>query len=193
VGDDDGEDEVSEEVRARCSKGGEVGGGEEEFEEEGESIGVVEVDEERPVKQPTPSLKLSEISSLSSSGGARRRWSSSLGHGSSVDGESGSGTRVDEVLDLVDALEGLVPGSGEDVGGELSPVSGKVEVGIGGEDEEMVEVLGCTGVVSVGVLELSVVVESEDGLGSELGGKERRESKGGQFQSFRSTRNVTRK
>ena len=42
------------------------------------------------------------------------------------------------------------------------------EVGIGGEDAEMVEVICCTAVVAVRVLEFSKVVESGDLIECEL-------------------------
>ena len=38
-------------------------------------------------------------------------------------------------------------------------MGGEVQVGVGGEDPEMVEVVGGTGIVAVGILELAEVVE----------------------------------
>lgn len=154
VGDDDGEDEVSEEVGAGRSDGGEVRRREEEFEEGRESVGVVEVDEKRPVEEPASGLELSEVATLAGSACTCAVWQS--------EGKGRAGSRVDQVPDLLNLLEGGVPRSVEDVGGKLSPVGGKVEVGVGGEDEEVVKVLRGSLVVSVGELVLSEVVERQD-------------------------------
>ena len=70
--------------------------------------------------------------------------------------------RVDRVPQGVELLEGHVPLSGEDVAGELAPVRGHGHLGVGGEDAEVVEVVGSAAIVSVRVLELAEVVECGD-------------------------------
>ena len=56
---------------------------------------------------------------------------------------------VDGFAKGVELFEGDVPLSGEYVARELSPVGGDGEIGVGGEDAEVVEVVGGTAVVSV--------------------------------------------
>ena len=65
---------------------------------------------------------------------------------------------VDGFAKGVELFEGDVPLSGEDVARELSPVGGDGEIGVGGENAEVVEVVCGTAVVAVRILELPEVV-----------------------------------
>lgn len=169
VRDNDGKDEVAEEVRARRPESREVRRREEELEEEREALRVVEENEERPVEEPAPGLELSKVPTLAGRGGGRGGRGTALGLRPGVDASKGrTGPRVDEVLEFVDLLERVVPGSAEDVGRKLAPVGREVEVEVRREDEEVVEVLRRAAVVSVGELELAVMVEGENRVRVEL-------------------------
>ncbi len=74
----------------------------------------------------------------------------------------GGGTSVDGFAEGVELFESDVPLTGEDVARELAPVGRYGEIGVGGEDAEVVEVVGSTAVVSVRVLEFAKVVERGD-------------------------------
>jgi hypothetical protein len=89
---------------------------------------VVEVDEEGPVHKPCPGVELHE-SRLGSIGGG--------GRGGRCE-ECAGGARVDSFAEGIQLFKCDVPPTGKDVGGELAPVSGSVEVVIGGEDAEVV-------------------------------------------------------
>ena len=77
-----------------------------------------------------------------------------LGHGGS--------TSIDGLAKRVEFLQCGVPLAGEDIAGQLAPMGGDGEIGVSGEDAEVVEVIGGTAVVSVRVLELAKVVEGCD-------------------------------
>ena len=81
----------------------------------------------------------------------------------------GGGTRIDSLAEGVELLECNIPLTGEDVTGKLAPVGGDGEIGVGGEDAEVVEIIGSAAVIAVRVLEFSKVVESGDMLERDLG------------------------
>ena len=81
---------------------------------------------------------------------------------------NGGSTSVDGFAKGVELLEGDVPLAGEDVAGELSPVCRDGEIRVGGEDAEVVEIVGSPAVVPVRVLEFAEVVEGGDLLKSDL-------------------------
>ena len=87
-----------------------------------------------------------------------------VGVGRGGGGELGHGgcTGVDGFAERVELFECDVPLASENVAGELAPVGGDGKIGVGGEDAEVVEVVGGAAVVSVRVLEFSKVVECGD-------------------------------
>ena len=91
--------------------------------------------------------------------------------GSRGGGELGHGgcTSIDGLAKRVEFLERGVPLAGEDIAGQLAPMGGDGEIGVGGEDAEVVEVVGSAAVISVRVLELAKVVEGGDLFESNLG------------------------
>ena len=114
---DDGSGEVAQDPGAVCLDGVDVGGGEEHV---GEGLAgglVVEEGEEGPVDQPGAVLQLGE----------------------GVVEEA----CVDELLDLVDLLNGRVPVDGEDLAGELAPGSLALLVVVGGLGEWLVGAQMC--------------------------------------------------
>lgn len=72
--------------------------------------------------------------------------------------------RINGIAESVEFFKCDVPFPRKNVGSELSPVAGDEEVGVGGKNGEMVEVIGCARVVAVCVLELSKSV-----MGGNLG------------------------
>lgn len=107
---------------------------------------MVEVDEETPVEPPGALLQCEERSS-----------------------GPGSTALVDVLAEERELLDGGVPGTLEDVRGELTPHGGEEEVRVGREDTEVVEVVGRAGVVSDRVLELSEAVQERDLVECDLG------------------------
>lgn len=69
---------------------------------------------------------------------------------------------VDRIAQVLDLGQRVLPRTGQDVAGELAPVCRVVQVERGGEDEEMVEKVGCFSVLPKGVLILAEVVERID-------------------------------
>lgn len=98
----------------------------------------------------------------------RRTGSTALGGGGCGCEERCGGARVDEVPQGVELFEGGVPFTREDVSSEFSPVRGGRQVVVGGEDAEVVKVVGGAGVRADGVLEFSKGVESGDLLRCKL-------------------------
>ena len=74
-------------------------------------------------------------------GDARRGGGGELGYG----GRTG----VDGFAECVELFKGNIPLSSENVRRELSPMGGHSEVGVSGEDTEVIEVVGGAAVVSV--------------------------------------------
>lgn len=139
VGEDGGGDEVSGEVGTRSLERVEVRRGEENVEQSGPPVLVVEEDKETPVEQPTPGLQLDARLGLF------------LGQGV-----------VDHLPELLESGQRSVPFTRQRVAQQLSPVSRHVQVERRREDEEMVQVRRCSEVVTVRVLVVSVVVERVD-------------------------------
>ena len=90
----------------------------------------------------------------------------------------GGDARIDSFAKGVELFECNIPLTGQDVTCELTPMGGDGEIGVGGEDAEVVEVVGGAAVVSVRVLKLAKVVERGDlverdleGLGREVEGE----------------------
>jgi hypothetical protein len=52
--------------------------------------------------------------------------------------KTAGGARVNGFAEGVELFKGDIPSAGEDVGGELAPVGGGVQVVVGGEDTEVV-------------------------------------------------------
>ena len=71
----------------------------------------------------------------------------------------GARARVERRTECVELFERDVPLPREDVGGELSPVRGDVQVRVGGEDAEVIEVVRGARIVPASVLELSKVIQ----------------------------------
>ena len=137
-----------------CQDGVEIGGGEEGFEEESATLGVIEVDKERPVKEPCAGVELRERG-VGGGGG-----SSELRHGRCA--------RVNGFPERVALFKRNVPFSSKDIASEFTPVCGDCKFRVGREDTEVVEVVGGAAVVSVRVLEFSKVVECGDLLKRDL-------------------------
>ena len=78
------------------------------------------------------------------------------------------GTRIYGFAKRVELLEGDVPLAGEDVAGELAPVCRDGEIRVGGEDAEVVEIVGSPAIVPVRVLEFAKVVERSNLLERDL-------------------------
>ena len=131
-----------------------VGGGEESFEKKGAALGVVEVHEERPVKEPCAGVELRERG-VGGGGG-----SSELRHGRCA--------RVNGFPKRVELFKRNVPFSSKDIASEFTPVCGDCKFRVGREDTEVVEVVGSAAIVSVRVLELAEVVECGDLLKRDL-------------------------
>ena len=81
----------------------------------------------------------------------------------------GGDARIDSFAKGVELFECNIPLTGQDVTCELTPVGGDGEIGVGGEDAEVVEIIGSAAVIAVRVLEFSKVVESGDMLERDLG------------------------
>ena len=63
-----------------------------------------------------------------------------LGHGGS--------TSIDGLAKRVEFLQCGVPLAGEDIAGQLAPMGGDGEIGVGGEDAEVVEVVSGAAVIA---------------------------------------------
>ena len=157
-----GDGDVAQDPGRGGLDGVEVGGGEECLEEESAASGVVEVDEEGPVHEPGTRVERRE--------GLRVRRCCRRGRGRcSGRRERGCAcTRVERLAQRVELLERHVPLAREDVRGKLAPVRGRVQIGVGGQHAEVVEVVGSARVVPVRVLELSKVVQCGDLFEGEL-------------------------
>ena len=155
-----GDGEVAEDPGRSGLDGVEVRGGEECLEEEGAARGVVEVDEERPVDEPCAGVQ-----------GCKGLCGRRHGGGGGGGGERGGGSAcVDGVAEGIELFKGDLPLAGENVRSKFAPVGGGVEICVGGEDAEMVEVICGARVVAVGILELAKVVERSYLLEGELRG-----------------------
>lgn len=72
------------------------------------------------------------------------------------------GTRIYGFAKRVELLKGDVPFACEDIACKLSPVCGQSKVRVGGEDTEVIEVICSSAVVTIGILELTKVVQGVD-------------------------------
>lgn len=113
---------------------------------------MVEVDEQGPMDEPRPRVQLSQRGLGDGDG--------DVGAGSQGGEEGGGLAGVDGVAQGVEFFECDLPFSGEDVAGEFAPVGGGVEIGVSGENAEVVEIVSGAAVVPVRVLELAKVVKS---------------------------------
>jgi hypothetical protein len=120
---------------------------------------VVEIHEEAPVQQPRARVELEDR--------ARRGGGRDSGRTRGGRDERGR-ARVDRIAERVYLLECGRELAAENVRGELAPVGGGKEVGVGGEDAEVVEVVGGSGIVAACELELAKVVQSVDLFECEL-------------------------
>jgi hypothetical protein len=139
--------EVAKDPRRGGLDGVEVGGCEERLEEESTASWVVEVYKEGPVHEPRARVQRSEglcVRVRMRSGAGERR---------------GASTRVERLAKRVELLECDVPFPREDIRGEFAPVRGGVQVHVGGENAEVVEVVRCARIVPICVLELAKVVQ----------------------------------
>ena len=118
---------------------------------------MVEVHKERPVDQPCPGVELSEggFGKILSGGRSRRN-------------NGGGASGIDSFAESVEIFEGDIPASGKDVRCKFAPLRRKVGLRVGRKHKEVVQVIGCSTVVSVGVLKLSKVVEGSDLFGGDL-------------------------
>lgn len=114
----------------------------------GAALGVVEVDEERPVEPPGALLE-------------------TLG-GGEVGHVGGGELRVDVLAHDLKLVERGVPGSVEGVGHQFAPHGRGFEVWVGGEDSEVVEEVGGGSVLAHAELESAEFVEHIDLFKGEL-------------------------
>ena len=70
----------------------------------------------------------------------------------------GRGTSVNSFAEGVELFESSVPFAREDIASKFSPVSGYGKIRVGREYAEVVEVVGSSTVVTIGILELAKVV-----------------------------------
>ena|SRR5277367_6652162 len=71
-------------------------------------------------------------------------------------------TGIDHIAQRVEFFERYCPFSGENIGCEFSPMCGSVQIVIGRENAEVVEIICCSAIVTVCILELSKVVKRGD-------------------------------
>ncbi len=107
-----------------------------------------EIDKKRPVNKPRPRVQLG------------KGW---FGCGGICGGRGGQQRcrrpRIDEFPEAVKLLKSNVPSCNEDIRGEFTPMSRRVQVIVGRQNAEMVQVVSGTAVVSIRILEFSKVVQ----------------------------------